>query len=104
MNDVYRRKLNIVLQINLLCLLVHALLYGSTREILLSLHNPFADFVVMLAIISLIGLWLVIDFMIPASIELFQKGEKPAAKTTAFAVLLNLVALGAGASQLIDTV
>ncbi len=87
------RFLNRVMQINLLFLAVHLLLYGDMPQLLLGLHNPFADFVVALAIGAVVGLWLCLDYLLPIYMEAKVNRHGLITRPTGWLLILNLVAL-----------
>ena len=100
---ILQARLNTVLKLNLLCLLMHFVLYGSTQHLLLGLHNPFADFLVMLSIVSLVGLWLCFDFLMPVLCESVRKKEQHIAKPIGWIMALSLFAFIGGITQLIPS-
>jgi hypothetical protein len=102
--DVTRQRLNKVLQINLMCLLLHLTLYGSTSELLLSLHNPFADFIVVCGVVSLIGLWLCFDFFTPVFCEAMRHRDGETLKPIGWMMIFTLAAFAGGAYNLTQIV
>lgn len=85
--------LNRVMQLNLIFLGLHCLLYGGMPQMLLGLHNPFADLVIALAFGAIVGLWLCLDYMLPVYLEAKVNREKPISKPTGWLLSLNLLAL-----------
>lgn len=85
---------------NLMFLLLHFVLYGGTRAVLLSLHNPFADLVVMLGFVSLIGLWLCFDFMMPVMCEAMRRRDRETFKPVGWMMVFSVAALVGGAMQI----
>ncbi len=103
-NHIMQSRLNTVLKVNLLCLLMHFVLYGSTKNLLLGLQNPFADFIVMLSLVSLVGLWLCFDFLMPVLCESVHKKEQHVAKPIGWIMALSLFAFVGGLSQLMPAI
>ena len=97
--DKTRHRLNKVLQINLMFLLIHFVLYGSTHSILLGLHNPFADFIVALSFVSLIGLWLCFDFLMPVFCEAVQRRDRETLRPICWMMTFSIFAFVAGSYQ-----
>ena len=97
--DTIRHRLNTVLKLNLLFLVLHFSLYGSTQNILLGLHNPFADFLVMMSFVSLAGLWLCFDFMMPVLCEAVRKRDGHTAKPIGWMMAISAFAFIGGSYQ-----
>lgn len=93
------QRLNTVMQMNLWFLILHCALYGSISQVLLNLQNPFADFLVVLAFTSLIGLWLCFDFLVPVLCEAIRHREKAIIKPIGGMMLLSMGAFLGGTSQ-----
>ena len=89
-------SLNKALQVNVGCLLMHLLLYTSLPAILMSRHNPYAELIVALAVASLVGIFLCLDFMIPVYMEAKIAKYRNVTKPIGWMLSLNiLAALGA---------
>ncbi len=80
-------------------LLAHFVLYGGTMKLLLGLHNPFADFVVVLGFTSLIGLWLCFDFMMPVFCEAVRHKDKEMLRPVSWMMAFSVFAFVAGGYQ-----
>lgn len=75
---------------------MHLLLYTSLPAILMSRHNPYCDLIVGLAVVSLIGVFLCLDFMIPVYMEAKIAKYRNITKPIGWMLSLNiLAALGA---------
>ncbi len=97
--DTTRNRLNKVLQLNLMFLVMHFVLYGSTKTILLGLHNPFADFIVVLGFVSLAGLWLCFDFFMPVLCEAVHRRDCDTIKPIGWMMAFSAFAFVGGAYQ-----
>lgn len=97
--DTARHRLNKVLQLNLMFLLMHFVLYGSTKSLLLGLHNPFADFVVVLGFVSLVGLWLCFDFLMPVLCEAVRHRDGETLRPIGWMMAFSAFAFVGGAYQ-----
>jgi hypothetical protein len=86
-------SLNKVMQINLIFLFLQSLQYGGLPELMLGLHNPFANFVMALTFAAIIGLWLCLDFMLPIYMEAKINKQKPVSRPAGWMLMLNVAAL-----------
>jgi len=97
--DTTRARLNKVMQMNLMFLLLHFVLYGGTRALLLGLHNPFADLIVVLGFTSLIGLWLCFDFFMPVFCEAVHRRDRETIRPIGWMMAFSAFAFVGGAYQ-----
>lgn len=90
------------MRLNIMFVLAHILLYSSVIAYLDALNNPFADLLIMLGVISLIGLWLCFDFFIPVLCMAVCMKNKALAKPIAGMMFLSLCAFLSGSYQVIS--
>lgn len=91
--QISAQSLNRALQVNVWCLLLHLLLYTSLPAILMSRHNPYAELIVAFAIVSLVGIFLCLDFMIPVYMEAKLQRYRNITKPTGWMLSLNIMAV-----------
>lgn len=97
--DIARLRLNKVLQLNLLFLVAHFTLYGRINNMLLGLHNPFADFIVMMGFVSLVGMWLCFDFLVPVLCEAVRRRDGETARPIGWLMAFSAFAFAGGIYQ-----
>lgn len=98
--ELIRNRLNKVLQLNLLFLLMHFVLYGSIKSVLLGLHNPFADFIVVLGFVSLVGLWLCFDYLMPVFCEAIHRRDREILRPIGWIMAFSAFAFMSGSYQI----
>ncbi len=93
---------NTVLQLNLGFFLLHFIVYGSTANFLLNLHNPFADFVVMLGFTSFFGILFCLDYLLPTFCEAINRRDGSTFKVLGWMMIFSLSALISGIYQVVS--
>lgn len=89
-------RINLVMLINIGCLLLHLLLYSPIPTTLLAANNPFCTLVVVLSIAAIAGIWLCTDFMLPVYVEAKVAKERAITRPAGWLMSLNILAACGG--------
>jgi hypothetical protein len=85
--------LNKLMQLNMGCLLLHLLLYGPVPDALLNMRNPFGDLLLALAIVAAVGLFFLIDFLLPIYLDARMRGWIEVTRPVGALLVLNSLSL-----------
>jgi len=91
MSPSQTKHLHSVLQLNLLLVLLHALVYSGVLGVLQQVHNPFADGMIVAMLLAPIGIYLCFDYIMSGLCEILQRHDYVALRPVGAGLAISLL-------------